>query len=114
MKLLFDQNVSPRLVNRLAVEYPGSAHVSTLGLDQALDARVWVFARDHGYVIVSKDADFSDMSVLLGFPQLYGFVLAIVRQARLNSYFVSTSRCSKGLSKIPPQASSSYSKRPEQ
>lgn len=68
MKLLFDQNLSPRLVHRLAADYPGSTHVSTLGLDQALDVTVWAFARDHGFVIVSKDADFSDMSVLLGFP----------------------------------------------
>lgn len=68
MKLLFDQNLSPRLVRRLAAEYPGSAHVSTLGLDQAQDADVWLFARDRGFVIVTKDADFSDMSVLLGFP----------------------------------------------
>ncbi len=68
MKLLFDQNLSPRLVSRLAVEYPGSAHVSTVGLDRALDIDVWTFARDHGFAIVTKDADFSDLSVLLGFP----------------------------------------------
>ena len=68
MKFLFDQNLSLRLVDRLAGEYPDSAHVVMLGLDQALDVVVWAFARDHGFVIVSKDADFSDMSVLLGFP----------------------------------------------
>ena len=68
MKLLFDQNLSPSLVRHLAAEYPGSAHVSALGLDQALDIAVWTFARDHGFAIVTKDADFSDMSVLRGFP----------------------------------------------
>lgn len=65
MKLLFDQNLSPRLVNRLTTDYPHSAHVSTLGLDQALDIDVWIYARDNGFTIVTKDADFSDMSVLL-------------------------------------------------
>ncbi len=59
--------MSPRLVSRLAAEYPGSAHVSTVSLDHALDIAVWTFARDHGFAIV-KDADFSDLSVLLGFP----------------------------------------------
>ena len=68
MKLLFDQNLSPRLVHRLAADYPASAHVSMLGLDQALDVEVWAYARDHGFMIVTKDADFSDLTVLLGFP----------------------------------------------
>jgi predicted nuclease of predicted toxin-antitoxin system len=68
MKLLFDQNLSPRLVNRLAAHYPASAHVSMLGLDQALDVEVWDYARDQGFTIVTKDADFSDLNVLLGFP----------------------------------------------
>ncbi len=68
MKLLFDHNLSPRLVSRLAAEYPNSAHVFTLGLDEALDVAVWTFARDQGFAIVTKDADFSDISVLLGFP----------------------------------------------
>jgi len=68
MKLLFDQNLSPRLVARLADCYPGSAHVSEVGLDRALDVEVWEFARGHGYVLVSKDADFAEMSTLYGFP----------------------------------------------
>ncbi len=68
MKLLFDQNLSPRLVHRLVVDYPGSAHVSMLGLGQAFDVDVWAYARDHGFTIVTKDVDFSDLTVLFGFP----------------------------------------------
>jgi predicted nuclease of predicted toxin-antitoxin system len=68
VRLLFDQNLSPRLVGRLADLYPDSAHVFTLGLDQASDAEVWEYARVHGYVLVSKDADFSELSLLRGFP----------------------------------------------
>jgi predicted nuclease of predicted toxin-antitoxin system len=41
MKLLLDQNVSPRLVARLAGLYPGSAHVHDLGLDTASDDEIW-------------------------------------------------------------------------
>ncbi|HEV2177560.1 MAG TPA: DUF5615 family PIN-like protein [Terriglobia bacterium] len=68
MKLLFDQNLSPELVERLADLYPGSTHVFRLGLDRALDLSVWNAARDHGFAIVSQDADFSDLSALFGFP----------------------------------------------
>jgi predicted nuclease of predicted toxin-antitoxin system len=68
MKLLLDQNLSPRLVDRLADVYPDSAHVLGLGLDRADDRAVWNRAHLEEYVIVSKDADFSELSVLLGFP----------------------------------------------
>jgi len=37
VKLLFDQNLSSRLVARLADLYPGSAHVQSLGLDTFSD-----------------------------------------------------------------------------
>jgi predicted nuclease of predicted toxin-antitoxin system len=68
VRLLFDQNLSPRLVGRLADLHPDSAHVHTLGLDRADDGVVWEYAREHGYAIVTKDADFGDLSVLRGFP----------------------------------------------
>ncbi len=68
MKLLFDQNLSPRLVDLLADFYPGSTHVQTLGLDRAMDDAVWNYARENGLIIVTKDTDFSERSVLLGSP----------------------------------------------
>ena len=68
MKLLFDQNLSPRLVGRLADSYPNSAHVFTLGLDRAADHEIWEYALRHDYLIVSRDADYSELSVLRGFP----------------------------------------------
>ncbi len=66
--LLFDQNISPRLVERLADIYPGSAHVFTLGMGDALDIEIWQYAHDHDYMIVTKDADFSELGVVRGFP----------------------------------------------
>lgn len=66
--LLFDQNLSPRLVERLADIYPGSIHVSTVGLSKALDKAVWEHARQYDYMVVTKDADFSELGLLLGFP----------------------------------------------
>ena len=68
MRLLLDQNLSPRLVDRLSDLYPESAHVSEFGLSRAQDSEVWEHARDHGFIIVSKDTDFSEMSVVRGFP----------------------------------------------
>lgn len=58
MKLLFDQNLSPSLVDSLADIYPESVHVQSAGLDRADDRAVWDFARLQNLVIVTKDADF--------------------------------------------------------
>lgn len=66
--LLFDHNLAPRLVTRLVDLYPGSAHVDALGLGTASDRDVWEFARSQGFIIVTKDADFSELNVLLGTP----------------------------------------------
>lgn len=66
MKLLFDQNLSPRLVDLLAHIHPGSAHVQSLQLDRASDEAVWHYARQHGFTIVTKDTDFHERSVIHG------------------------------------------------
>ncbi len=68
MKLLFDHNLSPRLVRRLVDLYPDSHHIFLLGLDQASDMTVWMDAQTNDYIIVTKDSDFSDVSILRGFP----------------------------------------------
>jgi predicted nuclease of predicted toxin-antitoxin system len=68
MKLLFDQNLSPKLVNRLADLFPGSAHVQSLGLDCAGDDQIWQHARLNGFAIVSKDEDSNNLSVVRGSP----------------------------------------------
>ena len=68
MRLLFDENLAPRLVRLLADLYPGSAHVHDLGLGAVADAAVWGYAREHGFTVVSKDADFHALSQLRGHP----------------------------------------------
>lgn len=68
MKLLFDQNVSPKLAETLHELYPDSAHVAHIGLDRSTDRDVWDYARDHQFIIVTKDADFGEISMLSGFP----------------------------------------------
>jgi predicted nuclease of predicted toxin-antitoxin system len=68
VKLLLDQNLSPRLVNRLVDLYPDSSHVYLIGLDTAPDSIIWEYARDNEFIIVTRDADFSDLNVMLGYP----------------------------------------------
>lgn len=52
----------------LKLEFPGSIHVSTVGLATATDREIWDFAAGNGFTIVSKDADFHHMSFLYGAP----------------------------------------------
>ena len=66
--LLFDQNISPRAIDHLADVYPGSVHVIMLGMGNALDIEIWQYAHDHDYIIVTKDADFSEFGIVKGFP----------------------------------------------
>ena len=68
MKLLFDHNLSPRLVSRLKDLYPDSNHLFNLSLDTAEDSFVWQYARDNNFTIVTKDSDFGELSLLRGFP----------------------------------------------
>jgi predicted nuclease of predicted toxin-antitoxin system len=66
--LLFDQNISPRLVDRLEDMYPGAVHVSMVGMGNALDMEIWQYAYDNDHIIVTKDADFSELGLIKGFP----------------------------------------------
>jgi predicted nuclease of predicted toxin-antitoxin system len=68
LKLLFDENLSPRLARILAHEYPDSVHVRDIGLKGATDALIWDFARANSFVIVSKDTDFRKRSFVEGAP----------------------------------------------
>lgn len=68
MRLLFDQNLSLRLVDLLSDLYPESAHVQSIGLDCASDEAVWNHAKAHGLIIVTKDTDFHERSVIAGAP----------------------------------------------
>jgi predicted nuclease of predicted toxin-antitoxin system len=63
MKLLLDENLSRRLVPFLQHDYPGTSQVVLLGLESASDRVVWQRAKDDGYVIVTRDADFQELIV---------------------------------------------------
>jgi predicted nuclease of predicted toxin-antitoxin system len=68
MKLLLDENLSRRLVPFLQQAYPGTSQVTLLGLESAADDAVWSLAKENGFVIVTKDADFEELSLVRGQP----------------------------------------------
>jgi predicted nuclease of predicted toxin-antitoxin system len=68
MRFLFDQNISHRILQFLPVEYKDSTTAKQEGLINAPDRKVWEYAKDNDYVIVTHDSDFNDLSLLFGFP----------------------------------------------
>ncbi|MFN4233950.1 MAG: DUF5615 family PIN-like protein [Bacteroidia bacterium] len=60
MRLLFDQNISFRIVEKIRDYFPLAAQVRTLGIENNTDIQIWKFAKDHNYTIVTFDADFFD------------------------------------------------------
>ena len=68
MKLLFDQNISFRLVNKITNIFPNSKQVRELGLENASDSDIFDFAKKNEFTIVTFDSDFCGISVLRGFP----------------------------------------------
>ena len=68
MKLLLDENLSRRLVPFLQHDYPGSNQVVLLGMESASDKEVWQKAKDDGFVILTRDADFQELSLVWGQP----------------------------------------------
>jgi predicted nuclease of predicted toxin-antitoxin system len=68
MKFLFDHNLSPRLVRLLTDLYPNSQHVYSLGMAQDDDRQIWNYAAQFEFTIVTRDSDYNDLSLMLGFP----------------------------------------------
>lgn len=66
MKLLFDQNISFRIVDRIKDIFPRSKQVRRLELENKTDFEIWTFAKKHNYCIITFDSDFYDLSLLKG------------------------------------------------
>ena len=79
MRLLFDANLSRRIVPLLEDLFPGSAHISQVGLaGETPDAAIWDFAKQNQFAIVRADADFLRMADLHGPPP------QVIRLERMN------------------------------
>ena len=68
MKLLFDQNISFRVIRKLGEHFSDSMHVSDCDLQNSDDIEIWEYAKSNSYTIVTFDADFYDISLINGHP----------------------------------------------
>jgi len=68
MKLLLDENLSRRIVPFIQEAFPDSTQITLLNMENSPDKEIWQFAHDNNYVIVTKDSDFYEMSLLYGQP----------------------------------------------
>ncbi len=68
MKLLLDQNLSRRLVPVLDTYFPDTTQVALIELDKVFDIYIWEYAKDNEFIIVTKDSDFEELSILYGSP----------------------------------------------
>lgn len=66
--LLVDNQLPAGQARHLAaIGYP-SLHVRDIGLADADDRTIWAHAGERGWVIVTKDEDFQDLSIRFGLP----------------------------------------------
>lgn len=68
MKLLFDQNISFRILSKIKVNFTDAKQVRQLGIKNYSDIEIWKFAKENEFTIVTFDADFYDLSNLKGYP----------------------------------------------
>ncbi len=68
MKLLFDQNISFRILHKISAYFTEAKQIRSLGLENSTDSEIWEYAKTHGFTIVTFDADFIDLTNLRGFP----------------------------------------------
>lgn len=68
MKLLFDANISYRIIKKLESHFPLAQHVNELSKNDLKDYEIWKYAKTNECIIVSFDQDFYDLQLLLDFP----------------------------------------------
>lgn len=68
MKLLFDQNISHRLIKQVSDIFPDAKQVRDLAIENYSDKAIWEFAKENQYTIVTFDSDFYDFSLVWGHP----------------------------------------------
>lgn len=68
MNLLFDQNISPRILKILPKQFSSCQQVRFIGLEDSSDFEIFKFARDNDFAIVTFDSDFVDLNAMHGTP----------------------------------------------
>ena len=101
VKLFFDENLSPRFVEHLATVFPGSAQPESLGMRGRTDAQTWDYARDSGFMIVSKDNDFpSGRFYMVHHRKSSGFQRGMLTRSLPRNSCVQSKSVSRVLSKL--------------
>ncbi len=68
MSLLFDQNISFRIIQKIKEDFPNSKQVRELGLEESSDDKIWKFTKENNFTVVTFDSDFFEISNLKGHP----------------------------------------------
>lgn len=68
MKLLFDQNISPKILKKLPEDFTECEQVRFVGLEDASDFEIFEFAKINSFAVVTFDSDFVDLNALRGTP----------------------------------------------
>jgi len=69
MKILLDANISYKLIKNLALVFGECSHVDLIGLNMpAQDIDIWKYAKENGFIIITKDDNFLNLMDLKGFP----------------------------------------------
>ncbi|MFH0867296.1 MAG: DUF5615 family PIN-like protein [Bacteroidota bacterium] len=64
MKLLFDQNISFRLIKKISSLFPEAVSVKEVGLENSADSAIWNYAIANDFAIVTFDSDFYELNIL--------------------------------------------------
>lgn len=68
MRLLLDENISWRCVKTISTLFEEVKHVKEISKTRMTDTDIWNYAEKHNFTILTNDADFSNLSILKGFP----------------------------------------------
>jgi predicted nuclease of predicted toxin-antitoxin system len=93
LSLLLDENLSPRLIPRLTLLFPGLTHVRDVDLKQADDRTIWDWARQNSYTLVTADSDFVAWSARLVAAQVGSYravPFRVIKELLRQNHWVST------------------------
>ena len=68
MKLLFDQNISPKILKHLPPDLADCQQVRLVDLEDSADLAIFRYAGANHYAVVTFDSDFVDLNALYGVP----------------------------------------------
>jgi len=68
MKLIFDENISHRILKKLSIEYENSIHCKSINIAPKTDQTIWEYSKSNDFTIVTFDEDFYEWMMLKGFP----------------------------------------------